>query len=366
MRIEHIEFRRMEDEDAHAWDAFVELCDSAWTHHRTAYIRSVPYGFSFSVVIGGAIRGICVLGRERRRRGAYLTGPGLALHPSARSGSIYQAVRRKLVDVARAARCEAIEFSLPPMAPENQRRDIAETALRGCGFSDHIRWRWAWERLPAYYSVINLQEELNEILRGFSKGNKASVKRCAKAGMQATVRTGPDLEETHWADFIRIHRMTYARSGGSPFSDTRLRYLFELARSGKAALVSGCRNDECVTTLLLAIDKGGAFYLAGGATDDARRQGAMPWAQYEGITWLKRNSFKHYCLGFTVPALSGTHEGGIGDSKKRFGGEQWPMLSGDLVLRPLPFVARHLAPDLLACCAQVVAKRSGGDQEPAC
>lgn len=362
MGVDDIEFRRFEDEDVRAWDAFVELCDCAWVQHRAAFIRSLPYEFSFSVVIGGMIRGVCVLGRERRRRGAYLTGPGLALLPSARTEPVYQAVRAKVAEVACNARCEAIEFSFPPMAPANLRRDIPELVLRGCGLSEHIRWRWAWERLPAYHSVINLQLGLDEILRGFSKGNKASVKRCEKAGMQATIRTGPDVCERHWEDFIRIHRTTYARSGGTPFSDTRLRSLFELAKSGKAALVSGCRSEECVTALLLAIDKGGAFYLAGGAMDHARQQGAMAWAQYESMIWLKENSFEHYCLGFTVPALSGTDRGGIGDSKKRFGGEQWPMLAGELVVRWLPFVIRHFAPDLMAYCGRVVGKRSGGEQ----
>jgi hypothetical protein len=363
MGVEDIQFRRFEDEDGSAWEAFVDQCDGAWLQHRGGFIRSVPYEHSFSMIIDGRISGVCVLGRERRRRGAYLTGPGLALLPSARSESVYRAVRGRLRAIARIACCEAVEFSLPPMAPANRRADIADTVVRSCGFSDHIRWRWAWEPLLAYHSVLDLRLELEEILRGFSKGNKASVKRCAKSGLRSTIRTGPEVTESHWDDFVRIHRMTYARSGGTPFSESRLRHLFGLTRQGKMALSSGFRNEECVTALLVAIDKGGAFYLAGGATDEARQQGAMAWAQYESIGWLKDNSFEHYCLGFTVPALSRSGAGGISDSKKRFGGEQWLMLAGDLVLRPLSFVGRQCGPDLVTRFVRRLARQGGSEQE---
>ena len=38
--------------------------------------------------------------------------------------------------------------------------------------------------------------------------------------------------------------------------------------------------------------------------------------------------------------------GAIGKFQKRFGGDKWPMLCGDLILRPLSFFARQVAPEL--------------------
>jgi hypothetical protein len=353
---EVIQFRRFQDEEIHAWDTFVDRCDEAWVNHRTAFVESVPYSESFSILIDGIMQGICVLGREKRRMGAYLTGPGIALMPEARTETVYRAVSARLRTLAAQAGCEAVEFVLPPMAPANRRRLFCESSLRACAFSSDIRWRRAWERLPAYFSVIDLRLDLEEILKDFSKGQKANVKRCAKQGLQAVVKSGAEVTDYDWADFVHLHHTTYARTGGVPFSDSRLERLLTLVRSGKAALVNGVADGRCVTSLLLTIDKAGAFYYAGGALDEARRQGAMAWGQFAAVSWLKQHDFTHYCVGFTVPALSATETGGIGDFKKRFGGEQWPMLCGDLVLRAAPFLIRHHGSDVVRGCARLMRK----------
>jgi hypothetical protein len=356
-RTEQVEFRRFQEEDAGAWTAFVERCDEAWVQHHPVFIQSVPYDHSFSIRINGAIHGVCALGRERRRWGAHLSGPGLALAPSAHRDNVHRALRAKLRENADSARCEAVEFSLPPLAPANRQREFADSILREYGFSAGIRWRSAWEPLPAFYSVINLEQDHEAILGDFSKGQRANVKRCMKLGWQSVVQTGPEVRSEDWADFVRIHHVTYARTGGSPFSDGRLEHLFELVRLGKMVLVNGIDNGRCVMSLLLATDKGGAFYYAGGADDEARQKGAMAWGQYAGICWLKSNAFRHYCVGFTVPALSETAAGGIGDFKKRFGGEHWTMLAGDLILRPVSFAVRHYGRDVLARFAKTFIKR---------
>lgn len=354
-----VQFRRFQDEDAQEWDAFVDRCDEAWVSHRAAFIASVPYNESFSISIDGVLQGICVLGRERRRMGAYLTGPGIALQAQARTEPVYRAVRARLCELAARSRCEAVEFVLPPMAPANWRRQFADSGLRACALSSDIRWRHSWERLPAYFSVIDLGLDLEQLLRQFSKGQKANVKRCAKQGLQASVKTGAGVDDRDWSDFVRLHHLTYARTGGVPFAAGRLEWLLKLARTGKAALVNGVVDGGCVTSLLLTIDKGGAFYYAGGAQDEARRQGVMAWGQFAAMSWLKERGFAHYCVGFTVPALSGTETGGIGDFKKRFGGEQWPMLCGDLVVRATPYLFRHHGSDLVRGCAALARRALG-------
>lgn len=354
---EQIEFRRFREEDAGAWTSFIEQCEEAWVQHHPVFVASVPYDYSFSVRIDGVIRGVCVVGRERRRWGAYLAGPGLALLPGARTDFVRRAVRAQLREIANSARCEAVEFSLPPLAPANHRRAFADSILHEYDFSEGIRWRSAWEPLPAFYSVISLESDAETILGDFSKGQRASVKRCMKHGLQPLIQTGSEVRSEDWREFVRIHEVTYARTGGSAFSPGRLEQLLRLARLGKMVLVNGIDGGKCVTSLLLAIDKGGAFYYAGGADDEARQKGAMAWAQYAGICWLKKNLFRHYCVGFTVPALSETAAGGIGDFKKRFGGEHWTMLSGDLVLRPAAFAVRHHGRDVLARSAKTLLKR---------
>ena len=352
--IESLSFQRYQDTDRRVWASFVDRCDEAWVYHTPEFIEAAAYDCSFSVLVDGDLQGVCVLGRERRRLGAYLSGPGLALLPGAHQAWIYQGLLTKLHHLAVTARCECVEFVLPPLAPANYRRSFPDCVLGQCGFGDGIRWRRASEPLPGYFSVIDLTQDAGKILSAFSKGQKSNVKRCEKLNLRLNAFTAYDVTADVWADFVNIHKITYARTGGRSFSAEKLGGLYLLARTGRILLVNGYEGAQCVTSLLLAIGKGGAFYYAGGALDVSRQHGVMAWAHYQVICWLKEHGFEHYCMGFTVPALSGTEAGGIGDFKKRFGGEQWPMLCGDLILRPKAFLARHQAYDLFAGPARVL------------
>jgi hypothetical protein len=111
--------------------------------------------------------------------------------------------------------------------------------------------------------------------------------------------------------------------------------------------MNGGIDGVCVTSILLATYKRRAFYSYGGARDDARKNGAMAWIQNEACIWLKEHGYKRYCLGFTISSLEGTYEGGVGDFKKRFGGDRWLMLSGELISHPLRYFIRHVIPDFI-------------------
>jgi len=344
MRIELKPFR---DESPEDWSHFVKECDEAWVFHTASFIDAFPYDFSFSIRIDGSIRGICVMGRVRRRSGAYFVGPGMALSAAAKNATVYGVLRTKLKDLAVSAGCQGAEFTLSPMAPAHFSKKFADSILYQFSFSEGARWRKSWETLPGFFSVIDLGLDVTQIIRGFSKGNKASVSRCKKLGLGLEVQTGQNTNRESWQDFVTIHRQTYRRSNGEPFSDERLDHLFLLVQSGHMALVNGIENGICVSSLLLATDKSGAFYYAGGAFDDARQKGIMAWTHSEAIRWLKENGYKRYCLGFTITALEGTVGGAIGDSKNRFGGNKWPMLCGDLILRPASFFIFQMAPEIV-------------------
>ena len=345
-----------EEDGTEAWNAFVNHCAEAWVFHTAEFVKAASYDYSFSIVLDGVVRGVCVLGRERRRLGSYLVGPGLALDESAQSEPVWRAVRKQLRALARRAGCDAVEFTLPPMAPANWSHTFETSHLKALGFSAGMRWRWAWEPLPAYVSVIHLGNELSEILREFHKGQKSNVRRCERLGFRCKALTGAEITETAWCEFEEIHRIRYARSGGRGFSARRLAHLFELAKQGKLILLCGYQESECIAAILVAADRQAAFYYAGGARDEARKNGAMAWIQYESIRCLKERGYRYYCLGFTVPELSGTASGGIGDFKKRFGGEQWPMLCGDLVCRRSGFLLKHIGHDLARRVARIFAK----------
>ena len=143
--IESLSFQRYQDTDRRVWASFVDRCDEAWVYHTPEFIEAAAYDCSFSVLVDGDLQGVCVLGRERRRLGAYLSGPGLALLPGAHQAWIYQGLLTKLHHLAVTARCECVEFILPPLAPANYRRNFAHCVLGQCGFGNGIRWRRASE-----------------------------------------------------------------------------------------------------------------------------------------------------------------------------------------------------------------------------
>ncbi len=349
-----IEFLDFKDENADEWMRFVETCDDAWLGHSPFYINAFNNEFSFSIRLNGALRGVCVLGSSPRRWGAYLEGVGMALAPEAHTQQVYEALKKKLKDLAVRAKCQAVEITLHPMAPANINRAFADTVLKRCGFSDGARWRRVWEIHGGFFSSIDLDQDLDAIVRGFSKGNKASVNRCKKLGFSVQIETGETAQRTAWDDFVAIHNHTYLRSGGQPYSQQRLELLFRLVQAGYLTLFTFRRDGICVASLVLSTFKRGAVYFAGGALDEARQQGIMAWAHAQAAHWLQQNGYKQYGIGFTIPALAETKDGAIGTAKKGFGGNKWPMLCGELVLRPVDFFLRQFLPGLIKfaieCC----------------
>jgi len=347
MNAKRVELKRFQEENLEEWSEFVATCDEAWVFHTPAYIRSFPYDFSFSIRIDGCIQGICVMGRVPCRGGAYFVGPGGALSEEAKKPEVYNLLTKKIKSLASSVGCQRVEFTLSPMAPANTNKKFSDSLLHDCGFTEGGRWWRSWENLPGYFSVIDLHLEFDEIVRRFSRFNRVRVARCNELGLKVAVETGEAANKQSWEDFVRIHRLTYLRTNGEPFSDERLESLFHVVQAGHLMLLRVLDDGACITCLLLATDKGGSFYLAGGAVDTARQNGVMVWAHSEAIRWLKEKGYKYYCLGFTISSLEGTPIGSIGDSKKRFGGERWPMLCGDLILRPFSFFTLQVLPELV-------------------
>lgn len=335
------------EEDSDAWTDFVEECPEAWLHHLPEFAAAQPGNCSFSVRVDGRIAGVCVLARGRRKFGAVLSGPGLALATGADRDAIYRAVGDALRRLARRERCQAVEFVLPPLAPAFAGRGRDGTVLAALGFSRGLRWAYDLDFIDGYYSVIDLTQEMETILKGYSKGNRASAARCRKMGMSVVPSFGAALEEAAWENFRRIHRATYARSHGTPFTDSRLARLAAMVRAGRLALINIHRGSECVATVLLEIYKQGASYFAGGATDEARQQGAMAFAQYAAMEWAKGAGCVCYSMGPTYPALSDTPFGANGEFKKRFGGARWEILAGEMMINPLAHLARIRMPAAL-------------------
>lgn len=342
-----ITISRFSEINASIWNRFVDRCDEAWVHHAAEFVIASSYCYSFGIFLEDRLEGICAMGRERRRYGAYFSGPGVALSKRAQIPEVYDTILFYLRELARRTRTEAVEFTLPAMAPANHSRAYGDCNLSTLKFSPGIRWRKAWEHLPAYMSVVDLSRDSSEILRGFHKGQKANVRRCQKLGVASRAISGERCSDEEWVAFKEIHEITYARSGGATFSAQRIDGLREMVRLGTLILFNGYSEAECVASMLVAVGKKGAFYYAGGARDEARKNGVMAYMQFEIMRWLKEAEFRYYCVGFTVPMLTGSAGGGIGDFKKRLGGEQWPMLAGDLVVSRARFLLRHFSYDLL-------------------
>lgn len=347
-----IVFTPFENENQDLWSKFVDDCDCAWLHHtpammRLSHIERGGVNCCFLIRHGSDLVSICVFSKYRSGLGSILSGPGIAILKDIHTRKTIDLIEVEINRIAGIYSCQAVRFFLSPLAPELKALRYHDSLLAELGFSFGVRGN-SLDYEAAYCSVVKLKSELKNILDDFTKGNRASVLRCRKMGITCSVFRGGSLSEPVWRDFIAIHKATFARNGLTPFSAARLECLAELVRSGYMGLVTAYEDDRPIASILLETYKDGVNYLAGGCTGEGLRIGVMAFTHFSAMEWAKLAGFSDYCVGTTGPMERGTKNGAIGASKKRFGGEKWDYLAGELVLDRRAYTRKILIPAALA------------------
>jgi hypothetical protein len=188
---------------------------------------------------------------------------------------------------------------------------------------------------------------MTTILKGFTKGNRAIVGRAPRLSLSATFSTGPSFNDEDWNAFVANHIATYRRNSLSHFSADRLAYLAERVRAGQMLIGNCFDRNGCLASIMLGAYKGGLFYINGGRSDENLKAGAITYVHFAAMEWAKKHGFRSYCTGPSTPMARGTKSGDIGDFKKRFGGERWDYLAGELILDRRTHLRKILLPTML-------------------
>ncbi|MEI7605901.1 MAG: GNAT family N-acetyltransferase [Rhodospirillaceae bacterium] len=314
------------------WDAFVESCSEAYICHLSRYVEASLDGssyseFSFAIMDGDIFLAICVLRKTRVGLGNILSGPGVAISDHVDRRKAIDIIKKAIVNLSERLNCQSVAFHIPPMSPGQIGRRYFDSSLAQLGFSFGVRGNFL-DYDYAYVSVINLGQDNNTILKGFTKGNRADVTRCKRNGMSVVITHAVCPCDAEWHNFLTIHVQTFERNGLTPFDKARFTVLRESVQLGYLALVNAYDNTKCIASILIEIYKGGAYYLAGGCQTSSLSSGVMAFIHYSAMLWAKERGVSWYCMGSTAPAS----KTGYGEFKKRFGGEKYDLLSGELVV----------------------------------
>ena len=334
-------------ESKEEWARFVDTCPEAWLHHRPEFVEMTVdnktcVDWSFSLRFGGNIVGVCVLRRDSAGMGRVLSGPGLALSPATNRKDVLLAAEKEIRRLAATGNCQGVRFHLSPLAPGLVGKRYHASLLADLAFSfgprednlDYVVW---------YVNMIDLHRDMNVIHKGFSKRNYSHVTRCAKIPLSTNIVTKCPVNDLQWSGYLDLHRLTFERNSLRPFDEARQERLRRAVTEGYMALVNAYEGTDCIASILLETYKNGAAYSVGACNARALKIGAMVFIHYSAMRWAKDNNFKWYYMGTSSPQC----RVGYDEFKRRFGGEQFDFLSGELILDRKAYLRKILLPTIL-------------------
>lgn len=137
---------------------------------------------------------------------------------------------------------------------------------------------WAgFEAEPRYTYLLSDISDTQKIREGFNDNTRRNI---GKAQQQLTVSTSDDLDL-----FLSIAGASFERQNirnPTPLSIWQ-RLDPELAKRGRRAILTAHQNGALVAAIYIVFDNGTAYYLAGGANEIGRRNGAMHLLLWRGI-----------------------------------------------------------------------------------
>jgi lipid II:glycine glycyltransferase (peptidoglycan interpeptide bridge formation enzyme) len=185
--------------------------------------------------------------------------------------------------------------------------------------------------------IIDLTKEENEIFRLFSKGNKSSIRKAQKLGVQIKIFEG-DSSLNYITDFCMLQESLFQYKEGSyskiySKSEDEIRKILTSVANKSYLAIAYFNEKPAAGALLLSYNNTIYYYL--GASDHilTRTSQASNLLHYEIIKYAQIRRFSRYDLG-GIPYSSDANDNiyGVYLFKKSFGGERTEYDHGNLII----------------------------------
>ena len=317
-----------------AWNRFVDNCDEAWLYHRSIFVVPNAMGWedkSFALTRGGDIVAVCAVAVQRKWFGRILTGPG----PAIASGPAAEETRRfafaMMEELAKKNGCVSVRIHRSSLPPRFLGARYIESDLSDQGYSLGLRGDSLDFEVGAW-AVADLRCAPGEILKSFTKGNKAAVRKCERLEIRVVAYDCKTLIDKAWDEFEAILDETFVRAGIGKFSRARFDSLRSQVGNGFALLFNAYEQQQCIASILCQYFKTGAYYEAGGCRARGLALGAMSYLMYAAMVELKGRGVDYFNIGSVVPCHKDTRLARIGDFKRRFANQTWDVLICEKIL----------------------------------
>ena len=187
--------------------------------------------------------------------------------------------------------------------------------------------------------IVELADD-EQLLAGFDKDTRYSVRRAEREGVTVTVAENAD----EWRSIDELHALvgeTQARAGFPMPPLERYRVAWRaLAGAGRAAILEARREGELLASGMVVVEGDRSFYLFSGSRREERgepKRYASYALQWDMMRYARDRGSRHHDLWGVAPPDAGPEHAwhGVGLFKKGFGGREvtWAG-SWDLVVDP--------------------------------
>ncbi len=163
--------------------------------------------------------------------------------------------------------------------------------------------------------ILDIQNSLEDIRKGFRKKWRYSLKQAEKSGLQ--IESGESLE--YFDTFLELYKSMHTRKQFKEFVDVKtFRDIQQLLLPGnKLRIFIAYLHNQPLASIVISAMGDTGIYLLGGSNETALKYSASYLLQWKAIEWLKENNIKYYDLGGIDPETNP----GVYTFKKGLGGE---------------------------------------------
>lgn len=332
-----MEIEFLNSENKRDWNDFCEKSDSAWFRHTTYwqdYILNCRFdsnskNLSFMVKQNSEIIAVVPLisqyihGDEKNDEFAnYDTPvPYLAIrndNNSINKENTINFINDKIEELALENKIKRSSFFIDPLIKKDYLNDFKEFNLLKFGFSPDVKTT----------NIINMNDDIDLILRKMRKGHKADIKSVLKSDdYRVDVFNKDNFTDDKLQIFKEIHKID---AGRQTRTDKSWEYIGEWIKNNHAVLLLvriNSLNKYCAGGVFILYKKHGYYGYYATLDSSLLRHKIGPLTQWSAIEYLKQNNFEKYEVGYNyykanfkdTPNLK---EMEISKFKRGFGGDE--------------------------------------------
>jgi hypothetical protein len=342
--------------DKSVWNNFADLSPDTWLFHRTELIDLSELlgqqNLSFGIMENDQLVFICPTFLNTRKvlrnllsltvfsSGLGAAGPAFAPGFSERKKlRIWNTASDYLTHLARRHHALCFDFVHAPLSDRAlppQRDFINPFAMFGLchgrmyGFDSCLSY-------PDIDTLIDLRKDTEAILQSMSRTcRRYSTTKAKQNGLIFSVN--PDNST---AEFVRIHRQTFARTGAAQVNPGLFSYIEReiLPRGFGDYFFAGDSGGRPIACLMVFTYKQRATPYVGGFLEEFHDLEPNYFLHWQTIQHYKHQNYRYYEIGPYFPYLSRNLKMfGIGDFKRKFGGTKMDLWRGTLVFHETKYL----------------------------